>query len=639
MPARWLALTLRVENSKNVATEYSNFGRRVLPSRPVRFVVAGLLILTGRGPAWSAESPATGESAEAAIRLNTIGYAPDASKVATIAGGGDEFLIRDAKTGAEQLRGRVVAMEPGDAAERTLRFADFSALDREGDYRIEILGRDASANFRIAHDIYNWPFYCAARAMYLWRCGIEVTGEFDGEIFHHEACHLEDAHLDHVGGPAGHRRNGTGGWHDAGDYNKYTVNGAFTAGMMLKAWEHFGDRLAPLKLDIPESGNDVPDVLDEARWEIDWLLKMQADDGRVYHKLSTLKFGDFMLPDAEKAPRYFSPWGSAATADFVAMMAQGARVFQRMDEEFAQRCLAAAKKSYGFLQDHPEDHRPDQSAFSTGPYDAADADDRLWAAAELWETTGEARYCRDFEQRVLTWKGGAPRERRTPHEANAAAGDGGAQPATTQSHPLVDADWDWANVRNLGLFTYLLSERSDRNPRVVARVRRDALRVADEIVAAARRHPYGRPLGSRHYWGCNGTVARQTMNLHVAYRLTGEPRYRGAMLEAISHLFGRNPFGRSYVTGLGRRPPMFPHDRRSGGDDVAAPWPGYLVGGPWPKATDWYDDQEDYRTNETAINWNGALIYALAAFVEPRGFDASIAAGQRAARSDEAVKQ
>lgn len=103
------------------------------------------------------------------------------------------------------------------------------------------------------------------------------------------------------------------------------------------------------------------------------------------------------------------------------------------------------------------------------------------------------------------------------------------------------------------------------------------------------------------------------------------------MQDAINHLFGRNPFGRSYVTGLGRRPPMFPHDRRSGGDDVAAPWPGYLVGGPWPNATDWHDIQEDYRTNETAINWNGALIYALAAFVEPQSFDASVAAGQREA--------
>ena len=111
------------------------------------------------------------------------------------------------------------------------------------------------------------------------------------------------------------------------------------------------------------------------------------------------------------------------------------------------------------------------------------------------------------------------------------------------------------------------------------------------------------------------------------------------MLDALNHLFGRNLFGRSYVTGVGRRPPMFPHDRRSGGDDVAAPWPGYLVGGPWPKPSDWYDVEEDYRTNEIAINWNGALIYALAAFVEPEDFDASIAVAKRAASAGSATQQ
>ena len=76
-------------------------------------------------------------------------------------------------------------------------------------------------------------------------------------------------------------------------------------------------------------------------------------------------------------------------------------MFRPFDEQFADRCLTAAKKSYEFLQAHPDDHRPDLSAFSTGPYNAPDADDRLWAAVELWETTGESEYLRDFEQRVV----------------------------------------------------------------------------------------------------------------------------------------------------------------------------------------------------------------------------------------------
>jgi endoglucanase len=103
------------------------------------------------------------------------------------------------------------------------------------------------------------------------------------------------------------------------------------------------------------------------------------------------------------------------------------------------------------------------------------------------------------------------------------------------------------------------------------------------------------------------------MVLEAAYRLTGDERYRATELDALNHLFGRNHYGRSFVTGLGRSPPMHPHDRRSAADDVVDPWPGYLVGGPLRRATDWRDVQDDFRTNEIAINWNAALIYALAA--------------------------
>jgi endoglucanase len=558
--------------------------------------------------------------------MNTLGYLPKAAKRATVASANEEFVIRDAQTGREVFRGRLAAVDTDEGIKARLRIADFTPFDRVGHYRLETQHEGASCEFQMANDLYNWPFYCVMRSMYLWRCGTEVSGEFGGDTFHHAECHLEDAFLDHAGGQAGERKDGTGGWHDAGDYNKYTVIAAFTVGMMLQAWEHFEDQLVDLRLDIPESGNDVPDFLDEVRWELDWLLKMQADDGGAYHKLSTLKFGGFILPEDEKERRYFSPWGSAATADLAAVLAQAARVFQPIDDEFAGRCRAAAKKSYDFLQNHPQDHRPDLSAFSTGGYDAPDSDDRLWAAAELWETTGDARYLRDFEDRVLTQVVEAP------DESTAKGSGSGRALQSEKRHRIVDRDWDWGKVRNLGSFTYLLSKRPNRDREVLARVRRDALEAADAIVDAARRHPYGRPLGSKYYWGCNGTVARQTMNLQVAHRLTGEPRYRSAMLESLNHLFGRNPFGRSYVTGLGHRSPLFPHDRRSGGDKVAAPWPGYLVGGPWPKATDWYDVEEDYRTNEIAINWNGALIYALAAFVEPQGFDESVEAGRREAR-------
>ena len=115
-------------------------------------------------------------------------------------------------------------------------------------------------------------------------------GNLHGVTYSHEACHLDDAYLDYVGG--GHTRSPvTRGWHDAGDYNKYTVNGAFAAGVLLLAWEQNGPRLRALRLPQPNTSPGLPDFLSEVRWETDWLLTMQAADGSAYQKVSTVNFG------------------------------------------------------------------------------------------------------------------------------------------------------------------------------------------------------------------------------------------------------------------------------------------------------------------------------------------------------------
>ncbi len=562
--------------------------------------------------------------AAAPIRLNSVGYLVNADKVAVFAVGrkGDTFLVRDVAAGREVHRGQLFAIaKRGDTLE-PLYSANFTAVRAPGHYQLQLLDGPSSPTFEISNDIYNWPFCCVMRGMYLCRCGAAVECEFAGQKFGHTACHTEDGYLDHAGGPAGAHRDGSGGWHDAGDYNKYTVNSAFTVGMLLCAWEDHKDRLASLKFRVSPHRNSIPDYLDEIRWELEWLLKMQADDGSVFHKLSALKFCGYVMPEADDDRRYFGPWGSAATADFAAVTAQAARVYQPYDAPFSDRCLAAAEKGYEFLKLHPEPHRPDLTAFSTGGYQSDDAEERLWAAVELWETTGKSIYLADFEKRISTSQGPL-------HNAN----------------PTIKDVWDWPDVRNLAVFTYVASKRDGRATDLVELTKRVVLASATRIVDTARKHPYQRPLGSTYYWGCNGTVARQSMNLNSAIGLdaakelrseiqvANRSSYRATMLDGLNYLFGKNPYGRSFVTGLGHNPPQYPHDRRSIADNVKQPWPGYLVGGPWPTATDWHDDQEDYKTNEVAINWNGALIYALAAFVEPTTFDACIANPERAAQN------
>jgi endoglucanase len=551
------------------------------------------------------------------IRFNSVGFLPHADKRATLAAPCAEFAVIRVADGAIVFRGHVTGPVLNEDTGEQLHTADFSKLTRPGEYLLEVPGVGRSANFRVAADVFLEPFCTVTRGMYLWRCGTTVTNTHLGQTFSHQACHTNDAWLDYVGG--GHARmDGSQGWHDAGDYNKYVVNAGVTVGVMFRAWEDFGPQLRDIRLGIPESGGTLPDFLAELKWEMDWLLKMQAPDGSVYHKISTKRFGPFILPEAETEDRFFIPWSSEATADFVAMTAQAARIYRPFDPAYADRCLEAAWKSYRFLKAHPEYHRADMTGFRTGSYEVGEVElsangtrnNRLWAAAELWETTGTPDVLRDLETLI---------------DAT------GCQ---------VNRNFDWQDLKDLGLLTYLFSERPGRNPTLVKQVRNNLLAAADEMVRNRNRHGYARPLGSVYYWGCNGGVARQTLLLSAADRLCAQspptpesrgaerlvqkphlaPRlaphktqYRAAYLDAVSYLLGRNCYGRSLVTGVGFRPPMNPHDRRSGGDNIVDPWPGYLVGGPWPKATDWKDIQADARTNEIAINWNAALIYALAA--------------------------
>jgi len=523
------------------------------------------------------------------IRLNSIGFLPEAQKQATVAAPCKEFTVVRMSDQAVVFSGQ--ASTPFKTAvsdtDETVQFVDFSAVKAPGRYKVQIAGVGLSAPFDIGPCVWNLPFEVASRAMYLWRCGTAVEGTWNGITYRQKACHLEDGWMDYAGG--GHTKHPTtGGWHDAGDYNKYVVNAAMSIGLMLKAWEQFPDHVASDSLGIPESGNHVPDLLDEVRWEVEWLFTMQGDDGRVYHKVSSLNFRYWGPPDKDDGPRYLTPWSTTATADFVGTMAETARAWKAFDTNFSAKCLDAAKKSWSFLQAHPEQVDADMTAFHTGAYNTKDRSLRLWAAAELWETTGDAATLHDFEK-------GA-------QEFSCTFSKGGR---------------GWGDMTDLAFATYLTSSHpNERNADIVAQLTKSLLTRANEIVAVSQNNGYRRPLGverSTWYWGCNGTVASQTLLLHLADKLQPDPAYRATAQCALDYLFGRNFHSRSYVTGLGALPPLHPHDRR--GEPA---WPGYLVGGGWPDGRSWKDDRARYDLNEIAINWNAALIYATAAFAEPQ---------------------
>jgi endoglucanase len=524
-------------------------------------------------------------AADTDIRLNTLGFFPDREKRASISAACTNFSVVNAADGSEVFSGQVTGPKNNTDTQENLYTADFSSFAEEGTYYLRVDGVGRSPDFAIKRNVYNFAYFTAMRAMYLWRCGTAVSGAYNGNTYQHAACHTADAYLDYISGHT--LKESLKGWHDAGDYNKYTVNAGITVGMMLQAWQQFKPLIESVTLDIPESGNSLPDFLAEVKWELDWILTMQLDNGSVSHKISTPGFCGFIMPEAETVPRYFVPWGSAATADFVAMTAMAARIYEPYDAGFSKTCLDAARKSYDFLAANTANHPADQAGFTTGGYTTSDSDDRLWAAAELWETTGEQKYLTDFETRA------------------------------NNQRVKIDVDWDWGNVKNLGMYTYLLSKRTGKSQSLNDAIKTRMIQVADSIVLTGTGHGYGRPLGTTYYWGCNGTVARQTMSLQIANLISPKADYTATALDAIGHLLGRNFYCRSFVTGLGHNPAMHPHDRRSMADTIADPWPGYLVGGGWPGAKNWVDIDTNYETNEIAINWQGALIYALAGFIAP----------------------
>lgn len=526
---------------------------------------------------------------EYTVRLNSVGFLPERVKRASFAGKKADFSVVRVSDDKEVFQGKAEGPVESDTKEK-LYIADFTQLEEEGEFYVKV-GEGRSAPFRIASDALEGALDLSMLGLYGQRCGVAVELEHEEHSFSHEACHLEEASLSRL--ELDEKRDDTGGWHDAGDYGKYVVNGAFAVSFLLAAYEHFPKYLEKREFEIPERGGKTPDILDEARVELEWILKVQLDDGSFTHKVTALSFEGNIMPEDDKQARYFTSASSTATAGAVAVLAWAGRLYEEFDAKFAEKCLEAAQRGQVWLSENSEEVRADLTGVSTGDYvGGKDTDERAWALAELWETTGEAEYLAAFEEL------GPELE--------------------------VRGNFDWTDTTNLALATYIRSAKEGRSPALLARVSQDFLKRADDHVSSANTHAYGRGFGG-YYWGSNGVVARLSFNLIVANFIQPKAEYLDAIQLQLDHLLGRNVYGRSFVTGLGANPAYQPHHRPSVADTVRPPWPGLLIGGPHtsrfneepdenvPPALTWTDVPENYLHNEVAINWNTALVYALAA--------------------------
>ena len=186
----------------------------------------------------------------------------------------------------------------------------------------------------------------------------------------------------------------------------------------------------------------------------------------------------------------------------------------------------------------------------------------------------------------------------------------------------------WPNVAPLALWAYALAPKGDAA--VQAGIRSDSLAAADAIVARTAANGYRTSLVTKDYgWGSNGIAANYGLQLLVANALRKDARYVEAARDNLYYLLGRNAFSLSWLTRVGANPVRHPHHRPSAADANAEPWPGLLAGGPnmkrqdavmaklpeLPPAKMYVDDEASYATNENAINWNAALVFALAGAV------------------------
>jgi endoglucanase len=539
------------------------------------------------------------------IKVDQVGYLNGAPKVALVASrtAGMEFTVRSAENGGVVFRGKLTAAAADPDSGDRVQAADFTGLTKSGKYYLEVPNVGRSWEFAIDPNVYSRTWYLAMRSYYGQRCGtaVDLGPEFPG--FKHDACHLAGAYHPSSGKTGSHAS--TGGWHDAGDYGRYVVNSGITSGTLLWTYEMFGPQVKGVKLNLPESGNGTPDILNEIRWNLQWMLSMQDEDGGVWHKQTSEQFCPFVMPEMDKLVSYVIGTGagpfksSCATGDLAAVMAIAARVYRPFDGAFAAKCLRASEKAWDWLERHSNVTFRNPAGVGTGAYGDGDcSDEHLWAAAELARTTRGERYERYFGEHYE-----------------------GFRKSLRATNPQ-----SWANVANLALWTYALG--GGGNGAAVAAIRQDSLAAAKQIVSRSEANGYRISMTSRDYvWGSNSVVANYGMQLLVANAFQREPRFVEAALEDLHYLLGRNTFSLSFVTQVGDHAFQHPHHRPSGADNNPQPWPRLLSGGPnrgrqddamrklaadLPPARMYLDDQAAYAANEVAINWNAPLVFLLA---------------------------
>ena len=543
------------------------------------------------------------------IRRNQVGCYPQQEKVVVIEGVASAKKVTVTTPDGKVVKPKSVRKAVSPLSQKTRYVVDLGSLSAVGDYRVAV-GKE-SCLLHVSERPFGDLAKSSLRLFYLIRSGVPI----DDPVYGRPAGHPDTQVLVHNSAasplrPAGTVISSPLGWYDAGDYNKYVVNSAFSIGLMFAAYEQQRSYFDALRTDIPESSNATPDLLDEMMFNLRWLQTMQDPyDGGVYHKLTTPNFEGFVMPKDCRQTRYVVAKSVTATLDFAAVMAQAARIYESYQQDypgFSGEAAAMAERAYQWAKANPTAYYRQEllkePAVTTGTYGDGSANDEFfWAASALWRLTGKQFYLDD----AMKYR---PRQFSTP---------------------------SWGNVATLGAFEWLACKRfaATALPAAVVRLADDLLtqltnycdNAVKDVALSSFQSPYGntpRDFG----WGCLAEhCCCQAMALLYADAMTGTTKYRRYALQNADYLLGRNATGYCYVTGFGDKRPMHPHHRPSEADGIVAPFPGMLVGGPNPGQQDkkdlgsaaypsdipdesYIDAMQSYASNEIAINWNASLV-------------------------------
>lgn len=526
------------------------------------------------------------------VKVNQMGYMPEDEKtfISKYVPEYNTFNILDASSKDVVYTG---TFEDGyiNSVDSACCVGNFSDFKTPGKYIISVDGIGESYEFEIKENPYDEMYKDAVKMLYMQRCGMELTKELAGN-YAHDVCHNTEATI--------YGTNETidvsGGWHDAGDYGRYISPAAKTLADLFLTYEE-GNNADSDSIGIPESGNGIPDILDEARYELDWMLKMQAKDGGVYHKVTCEVFPETVGPCEETDPLIVSPISFTATGDFAAVMAKASRIYKDFDSDFASQCLEASKNAYKYMEDN--DALSDKVGFKnpgsivTGEYpDAKCIDEFYWAATELYLATNDVTY---LNRAIELYSEG------------------------------INAGLGWAEMGTYGMYAYLAADESIQTDTKYTETlkKRFETTMANEL-KKIKKDAYHLSLGSNYPWGSNMNVANNGILYIMAANVLDKADYLSNAKDQLNYLLGVNPLGYCYVTGYGTLTPNHVHHRPS--QVAETTMKGMLVGGPNSNADDPYakavlygrlggmryvDNSSSYSTNEVTIYWNSAFIALL----------------------------